>query len=68
MTEQPAPYKPNPTLKRVETGFENLMTFPFVRDAVERGDTTLHGAYFGVSEGSLFVLDRTTKEFQKASE
>ena len=23
MTEQPAPYRPNPTLKRVETGFES---------------------------------------------
>jgi carbonic anhydrase len=42
---------------------ENLMTFPFVRDAVERGETQLHGAYFGVAEGSLFVLDRVAKEF-----
>jgi uncharacterized protein (TIGR00645 family) len=25
MSEQPAPYRPNPTLKRVETGFENLI-------------------------------------------
>src|ERR1700709_1605640 len=25
MTEQPAPYDPNPTLKRVETKFENLL-------------------------------------------
>jgi len=25
MTEQPAPYRPNPTLKRVETGFEGLI-------------------------------------------
>ena len=25
MTEQPAPYRPNPTLKRVETGFESLL-------------------------------------------
>jgi carbonic anhydrase len=39
------------------------MTFPFVRDAVERGETQLHGAYFGVAEGSLFVLDRVAKEF-----
>ena len=43
---------------------ENLMTFPFVRTRVESGDLLLHGAYFGVAEGSLFVLDRTTKEFQ----
>lgn len=43
---------------------ENLMTFPFVRKAVERGDMRLHGAYFGVAEGSLFVLDEATKEFR----
>src|SRR5580692_3160306 len=42
---------------------ENLMTFPFVRAAVERGETTLHGAYFGVAEGKLFVLDQAKKEF-----
>jgi carbonic anhydrase len=46
---------------------ENLMTFPFVRSAVERGDMGVHGAYFGVAEGSLFVLDSATKEFQSAS-
>src|ERR1700759_1658634 len=40
---------------------ENLMTFPFVRDAVQRGDMKLHGAYFGVAEGSLFVLDQAAK-------
>jgi carbonic anhydrase len=47
---------------------ENLMTFPFVRNAVERGDMMLHGAYFGVAEGSLFVLDRETKEFRSVKE
>ncbi|HLJ00331.1 MAG TPA: carbonic anhydrase [Bradyrhizobium sp.] len=47
---------------------ENLMTFPFVRSAVARGDTHLHGAYFGVAEGSLFVLDQEAKEFRSASE
>jgi carbonic anhydrase len=45
---------------------ENLMTFPFVRDAVERGEMQLHGAYFGVAKGSLFVLDPVAKEFLPA--
>lgn len=45
---------------------ENLMTFPFVRTRVERGELTLHGAYFGVAEGSLFILDRETKQFLSA--
>jgi len=43
---------------------ENLMTFPFVRTLVERGDLELHGAYFGVAEGSLFVLDKDAKDFR----
>ena len=43
---------------------ENLMTFPFVRTRVGCGELSLHGAYFGVAEGSLFVLDQQTKEFR----
>jgi carbonic anhydrase len=46
---------------------ENLMTFPFVRTQVESGQLQLHGAYFGVAEGSLFVLDRKAKEFRSAA-
>ena len=45
---------------------ENLMTFPFVRKAVESAQMQLHGAYFGVAEGSLFVLDKVAKEFKNA--
>jgi carbonic anhydrase len=44
------------------------MTFPFVRKRVEAGEMNLHGAYFGVAEGSLFVLDRATKEFRSVRE
>jgi carbonic anhydrase len=47
---------------------ENLMTFPFVRTQVERGALNLHGAYFGVAEGSLFLLDPATKEFRSVRE
>ena len=47
---------------------ENLMTFPFVRTRVERGEMSLHGAYFGVAEGSLFVLDAEAKEFRGVGE
>jgi carbonic anhydrase len=47
---------------------ENLLTFPFVRARVESREVQLHGAYFGVAEGSLFVLDKTAKEFLSARE
>jgi carbonic anhydrase len=43
---------------------ENLMTFPFVQKAVDSGQMQTHGAYFGVAEGSLFVLDKAAKEFK----
>jgi carbonic anhydrase len=46
---------------------ENLQTFPFVRAKVEQGELQLHGAYFGVAEGSLFVLDKQSKEFKSAA-
>jgi carbonic anhydrase len=45
---------------------ENLTTFPFVQKAVESGQMQLHGAYFGVAEGTLFVLDKASKEFRSA--
>ena len=47
---------------------ENLMTFPFVRALAERGELNLHGAYFGVAEGSLSVLDQAAKEFRGVGE
>jgi carbonic anhydrase len=46
---------------------ENLQTFPFVRAKVESSELQLHGAYFGVAEGSLFVLDKQSKEFKAAN-
>jgi carbonic anhydrase len=42
----------------------NLMTFPRLRQLIERGAVTLHGAYFGVAKGELAVLDWTTGEFR----
>jgi carbonic anhydrase len=39
----------------VELSLKNLLTFPFVRKAVEAGELRLHGAYFGVASGKLLV-------------
>ncbi len=47
---------------------ENLMTFPCVQILADRGRLQLHGAYFGVAEGSLSVLDPATKEFRRVTE
>jgi len=41
----------------------NLMTFPYIRRRVEQGELKLHGAYFGVATGLLFVRDPATGDF-----
>ena len=47
---------------------ENLMTFPCVSILAGRGKLQLHGAYFGVAEGSLAVLDQDTNEFRRVTD
>jgi carbonic anhydrase len=39
----------------ITKSLENLLTFPYIAAAVERGDLQLHGAYFDVSTGQMFV-------------
>jgi carbonic anhydrase len=48
----------------VELSLKNLMTFPFVRTAVEQGELQLHGAYFGVASGRLLVRNEKTGVFE----
>ena len=48
----------------VELSLKNLMTFPFVRSAVEQGELHLHGAYFGVASGKLLVRDEKSGTFE----
>jgi carbonic anhydrase len=42
---------------------DNLLTFPRLRKLIERGDVTLHGAYFGVATGRLSVRDPVSGAF-----
>jgi carbonic anhydrase len=37
----------------VRLSLANLMTFPWIKDAVEAGHTTLHGCFFGIHSGVL---------------
>jgi carbonic anhydrase len=48
----------------VELSLRNLMTFPFVKGAVEKGELSLHGAFFGVASGKLLVRDGRTGQFE----
>jgi carbonic anhydrase len=42
---------------------ENLMTFPFVRSAVDRRRLFLHAAWFDVATGQMSVCDPRTRTF-----
>ena len=48
----------------VELSLKNLMTFPFVKSAVEAGELHLHGAYFGVASGRLLVRSEKSGVFE----
>lgn len=50
----------------VELSLKNLLTFPFVAAAVQKGDLQLHGAYFGVASGKLLVRNPETGAFEPA--
>jgi len=48
----------------IQVSINNLMTFPSIRERVERGELLLHGWYFDLEKGRLLGLDRKTKRFQ----
>lgn len=52
----------------VEYSLQNLMTFPAVRERVRAGELTLHGAYFGVATGVLFMRDPQSGRFDAYAE
>lgn len=52
----------------IEYSLSNLMTFPSVRERVEQGDLQLHGAYFGIATGVLFIRDPETGQFSACTE
>jgi carbonic anhydrase len=48
----------------VVISLENLLTFPFVRTAVEAGDMSLHGLWQDIGEGNLWQFNPETKNFE----
>jgi len=47
----------------IANSLDNLLTFPRLRQSVERGEIAIHGAYFGVATGELSVRDPATGAF-----
>jgi carbonic anhydrase len=50
----------------VKVSLANLRTFPCVREKERRGDLTLRGAFFAISDGVLHFLDEKTGRFVPA--
>lgn len=48
----------------VKVSLDNLMTFPFVKDAVEAGDLTLHGLWNDIGAGDLWWYDPADDTFK----
>ena len=49
----------------IRNSVTNLLTFPFINDPFERGDLHLHGTWFDISTGELWVMDSESGEFHK---
>ena len=54
-------------LQSIVEGLANLRSFPCVQILEQRGKLSLHGAYFGISDGLLRALDEKTGEFLPVS-
>ncbi|MGR3496475.1 carbonic anhydrase [Citreimonas sp.] len=48
----------------VVVSLRNLMTFPFVREAVDDGKLTLHGVWTDIGEGGLEYWDAAADQFK----
>ena len=47
----------------VIVSLENLMTFPFVQEAVDSGELSLHGLWTEIGDGILQEFSSKTREF-----
>lgn len=50
--------------RAILVSLHNLMTFPWVRERVEKGTLTLHGWYFDIEHGQLLRYNTSTNMFE----
>lgn len=48
----------------VRFSLSNLMTFNWIRERVKAEKLSLHGWYFGIEKGVLYILDQSSQEFE----
>jgi len=49
----------------ISQSLNNLLSFPWIKSAVDSGALKLHGAYYELNSARLFVLEQETGKFQK---
>ena len=49
----------------IKVSLANLRTFPFIAEREARGEIKLHGAWFAIAEGSLYVLNEEDGAFRR---
>jgi carbonic anhydrase len=54
-------------LEAIRISIANLQSFPFVAEAMARGDLQIQGALFDIADGILRVLDPESGRFQPVS-
>lgn len=53
-------------LDAISVSLQNLRSFPFLAEREAAGLLKLHGAYFGIADGDLHVLDEESGQFRSA--
>jgi carbonic anhydrase len=54
-------------LDSIRVSLDNLRSFPFIAEREKQGDLKLHGAFFGIADGDLQILDETTGHYHSAN-
>jgi carbonic anhydrase len=53
-------------LAAIKVSLQNLRTFPFIAEREAEGRIKLHGVFFAISEGVLYLLDQASGTFDPA--
>lgn len=66
VASNPADLQKELELEAIKVSLENLRTFPFIAEKEKIGELKLHGAYFGIAQGVLHILDSNSGNFYPA--
>ena len=49
----------------VVVSLENLLSFPFISEAIKNEELSLHGLWYDIKSGELLFYDQTSDQFKK---